>query len=59
MDPIEQVIRRLDATQQRLPPAAFVFGVVKKSGRVPPYRRACPARADPPMSPGLLGRLNR
>jgi YihY family inner membrane protein len=32
MNPIEQVIRRLDATQQRLPPAAFVFGVVKKFG---------------------------
>ncbi len=32
MDPVERVIRRLDATQQRFPPAAFVFGVVKKFG---------------------------
>ena len=32
MNPVERVIRRLDATQQRFTPAAFVFGVVKKAG---------------------------
>ena len=32
MNPVERVIRRLDATQQRFTPAAFVFGVVKKTG---------------------------
>jgi len=32
MNPIERVIRRVDAAQQRFTPAAFVFGVVKKYG---------------------------
>jgi hypothetical protein len=32
LNPVERVIRRVDATQQRLPPAAFVVGVVKKFG---------------------------
>ena len=32
MNPVERVIRRIDATQQRLTPAAFVFGVSKKYG---------------------------
>ena len=32
MNPIEQVIRRVDARQQRHKPSAFVFGVVKKYG---------------------------
>ena len=32
MNPVERVIRRLDATQQRFTPTAFVFGVVKKFG---------------------------
>jgi YihY family inner membrane protein len=32
MNPIERVVRRVDAAQQRHRPAAFVFGVVKKYG---------------------------
>ena len=32
MNPVEKAIRRVDATQQRHTPAAFVFGVVKKYG---------------------------
>jgi YihY family inner membrane protein len=32
MNPVERMIRRVDATQQRHTPAAFVFGVVKKFG---------------------------
>ena len=32
MNPVERAIRRVDATQQRYTPAAFVFGVVKKYG---------------------------
>lgn len=32
MNPIERVIRRVDAAQQRHKPSAFVFGVVKKYG---------------------------
>jgi uncharacterized BrkB/YihY/UPF0761 family membrane protein len=32
MNPVEQAIRKVDATQQRHTPAAFVFGVVKKFG---------------------------
>jgi YihY family inner membrane protein len=32
MNPAEKAIRKLDATQQRFKPAAFVFGVVKKYG---------------------------
>jgi len=32
MNPVEKVIRKLDATQQRFTPTAFVFGVVKKYG---------------------------
>ena len=32
MNPVERVIRRVDATQQRFTPTAFVFGVVKKYG---------------------------
>jgi YihY family inner membrane protein len=32
MNPIERVIRKVDATQRRFTPAAFVFGVVKKYG---------------------------
>jgi len=32
MNPIERVIRRVDAMQQRFTPAAFVFGVMKKYG---------------------------
>ena len=32
MNPIERVIRRVDAAQQRFTPAAFVFGVMKKYG---------------------------
>jgi YihY family inner membrane protein len=32
MNPIERVVRRLDARQRRYTPAAFVFGVVKKYG---------------------------
>ncbi len=32
VNPIERVIRRVDATQQRFTPTAFVFGVVKKYG---------------------------
>src|SRR5215470_13657522 len=32
MNPVEKVIRKLDATQQRITPTAFVFGVVKKYG---------------------------
>jgi hypothetical protein len=32
MNPIEQVIRRVDATQRRFTSTAFVFGVVKKFG---------------------------
>jgi YihY family inner membrane protein len=32
VNPVERVIRRVDATQQRFTPAAFVFGVVKKYG---------------------------
>ena len=32
MNPIERVIRRVDRTQQRFTPAAFVYGVIKKYG---------------------------
>ena len=32
MNPVERAIRRVDATQQRYTPTAFVFGVVKKYG---------------------------
>jgi YihY family inner membrane protein len=32
VNPVERVIRRIDATQQRFTPTAFVFGVVKKYG---------------------------
>ena len=32
MNPVERAIRRVDATQQRFTPLAFVFGVVKKYG---------------------------
>ncbi len=32
MNPVERVIRKVDATQQRFTPAAFVFGVIKKYG---------------------------
>ena len=32
MNPVEKVIRRIDATQRRFTPTAFVFGVVKKYG---------------------------
>ena len=32
VNPVERVIRRVDATQQRFTPTAFVFGVVKKYG---------------------------
>ena len=32
MNPVEKAIRKLDTTQQRFTPAAFVFGVVKKYG---------------------------
>ena len=32
MNPVERTIRRVDATQQRYTPTAFVFGVVKKFG---------------------------
>jgi YihY family inner membrane protein len=32
MNPVEKTIRRIDATQKRFTPTAFVFGVVKKYG---------------------------
>src|SRR2546426_12702825 len=32
MNPVERAIRRVDATQQRFTPVAFVVGVVKKYG---------------------------
>ena len=32
MNPVEKAIRKVDATQQRHTPTAFVFGVVKKYG---------------------------
>ena len=32
MNPVEKAIRKVDATQQRFTPTAFVFGVVKKYG---------------------------
>jgi YihY family inner membrane protein len=32
MNPVERAIRRVDATQQRFTPTAFIFGVVKKYG---------------------------
>jgi YihY family inner membrane protein len=32
MNPVEKAVRKLDATQQRVTPLAFVFGVVKKYG---------------------------
>ena len=32
MNPVEKTIRRIDATQRRFTPTAFVFGVVKKYG---------------------------
>jgi YihY family inner membrane protein len=32
VNPVERVIRRIDTTQQRFTPTAFVFGVVKKYG---------------------------
>jgi YihY family inner membrane protein len=32
MNPVEKAIRKLDVTQRRYPPTAFVFGVVKKYG---------------------------
>jgi YihY family inner membrane protein len=32
MNPVDKVIRRIDATQQRFTPTAFLFGLVKKYG---------------------------
>jgi YihY family inner membrane protein len=32
MNPVERAIRRIDATQQRFTPTAFVYGVIKKYG---------------------------
>ena len=32
MNPVERAIRRVDATQQRYTPMAFIFGVIKKYG---------------------------
>ena len=32
MNPVERTIRRVDATQRRFTPTAFVFGVIKKYG---------------------------
>ena len=32
MNPVEKAIRKVDATQRRFTPTAFVFGVVKKYG---------------------------
>jgi YihY family inner membrane protein len=32
MNPVERTIRRIDATQRRYTPTAFVFGVIKKYG---------------------------
>ena len=32
MNPVERTIRRIDATQRRFTPTAFVFGVIKKYG---------------------------
>ena len=32
MNPVEKAIRKVDATQQRHTPTAFVFGVIKKYG---------------------------
>src|SRR5689334_19909428 len=32
MDPVEKAIRKVDATQQRYTPTAFVFGVIKECG---------------------------
>ena len=32
MNPVERILRRVDRTQQRFRPAAFVFGVIKKYG---------------------------
>jgi YihY family inner membrane protein len=32
MNPVERAIRKVDATQQRFTPTAFVFGVIKKYG---------------------------
>src|ERR1700734_2990128 len=32
VNPVERVIRKIDAIQQRFTPTAFVFGVVKKYG---------------------------
>jgi len=32
MNPVEKAIRRIDSTQQRFTPTAFVFGVIKKYG---------------------------
>src|ERR1700704_4974932 len=32
MNPVEKAIRKVDATQQRFTPPAFVFGVIKKYG---------------------------
>src|SRR5258705_11231318 len=32
MNPVEKAIRKVDATQQRFTPTAFVFGVIKKYG---------------------------
>ena len=32
MNPVERAIRRVDATQRRFTPTAFVFGVIKKYG---------------------------
>ena len=32
MNPVERALRKVDATQRRFTPTAFVFGVVKKYG---------------------------
>src|SRR6201985_3989814 len=32
MNPVEKAVRKVDATQQRYTPTAFVFGVIKKYG---------------------------
>jgi hypothetical protein len=69
MNPVEKAIRKLDATQRRFTPTAFVFGVVKKYGDdnggcwyptwPTPYSSRSSAAAHPPSGPrpGRPGQL--
>jgi len=69
LDPVERVIRRVGATQQRCTPTAFVSGVVKKFGDdnggalVPDtrgrlFRRPAPGADDEDRAPRTPGEVS-